>query len=220
MAHQCAAIPHTWCKNAKRPWQNLVLPRPLFPCPICAQRRPRITKSSGSCSRARLGTCQNAPRGFLPSHGLPPTMAAFQRKAAQLQIQLRGKPRIPTGFLLSARHAAQQRTEDDTMYNILIYYISHLQDLVNLFLAPNHKMCRGSRGLPPSCRGAGLFPPAALLYLDDMNIRQLIVRLPGDDIGKQGDIRILQPFRRGGDGDVDPIVGHIGDAVGVALGNN
>ena len=86
--------------STKRPWQNLVLPRPLFPCPICAQRRPRITKSSGSCSRARLGTCQNAPRGFLPSHGLPPTMAAFRRKAAQLQIQLRGKPRIPTGFLL------------------------------------------------------------------------------------------------------------------------
>ena len=88
ITHQRAAISHTWCKNAKRP------------CPICAQRRPRITKSSGSCSRARLGTCQNAPRGFLPSHGLPPTMAAFRRKAAQLQIQLRGKPRIPTGFLL------------------------------------------------------------------------------------------------------------------------
>ena len=95
--------------STKRPWQNLVLTRPLFPCPICAQRRPRITKSSGLCSRARQRTCQNAPRGFLPSHGLPPTMAAFRRKAAQLQIQLRGKPRIPTGFLLSARHAAQRR---------------------------------------------------------------------------------------------------------------
>ena len=95
------SAPRFLTHGAKRPWQNLVLPRPLFPCPICAQRRPRITKSSGSCSRARLGTCQNAPRGFLPSHGLPPTMAAFRRKAAQLQIQLRGKPRIPTGFLLS-----------------------------------------------------------------------------------------------------------------------
>ena len=100
ITHQRAAISHIWCKNAKRPWQNLDLPRPLFPCPICAQRRPRITKSSGLCSRARLGICQNAPRGFLPSHGLPPTMAAFRRKAEQLQIQLRGKPRIPTGFLL------------------------------------------------------------------------------------------------------------------------
>ena len=147
-------------------------------------------------------------------------MAAFQRKAAQLQIQLRGKPRIPTGFLLSARHAAQQRTEDDTMYNILIYYISHLQDLVNLFLAPNHKICRGSRGLPPSCRGAGLFPPAALLYLDDMDIRQLIVRLPGDDIGKQGDVRILQPLGGRGDGDIDAVVSHVSNAIGVALGNN
>ena len=102
------AIPCKWataagrllCNDTKKPWQNTILPRPMFPCPICAQRRPRITKSSGLCSRARLGTCQNAPRGFLPSHGLPPTMAAFRRKAAQLQIQLRGKPRIPTGFLL------------------------------------------------------------------------------------------------------------------------
>ena len=162
----------------------------------------------------------HAPRGFLPSHGLPPTMAAFRRKAAQLQIQLRGKPRIPTGFLLSARHAAQQRTEDDTMYNILIYYISHLQNLVNLFLAPNHKMCRGSRGLPPSCRGAGMLPQASLLYFDDMDIRQLIVRLPGDDIGKQGDIRILQPLGGRGDGDVDAVVGHVSNAIGVPLGDN
>ena len=152
--------------------------------------------------------------------GKRPTMAAFRRKAAQLQIQLRGKPRIPTGFLLSARHAAQQRTEDDTMYNILIYYISHLQNLVNLFLAPNHKMCRGSRGLPPSCRGAGMLPQASLLYFDDMDIRQLIVRLPGDDIGKQGDIRILQPLGGRGDGDVDAVVGHVSNAIGVPLGDN
>ena len=106
------------------------------------------------------------------------------------------------------------------MYNILIYYISHLQDLVNLFLAPNHKMCRGSRGLPPSCRGAGMLPQASLLYFDDMDIRQLIVRLPGDDIGKQGDVRILQPLGGRGDGDIDAVVGHVSNAIGVALGNN
>ena len=147
-------------------------------------------------------------------------MATFRRKAAQLQIQLRGKPRTLTGFLLSARHAAQQRTEGDTMYNILIYYISHLQDLVNLFLASNHKRYRGSRGLPPSCRGASILPHAALLHLDDMDIRQLIVRLPGDDIGKQGDIRILQPLGGRGDGDIDAVVGHVSNAIGVPLGDN
>lgn len=109
--------------DAKRPWQNWILPRPLFPCAICAQRRPRITKSSGSCSWARLGTCQNAPRGFLPSHGLPPTMAAFRRKAAQLQIQLRGKPRIPTGFLLSPppRSAAAK----GTMIRCMLLYVQN-----------------------------------------------------------------------------------------------
>ena len=123
MAHQCAAIPHTWCKNAKRPWQNRVLPRPLFPCPICAPRRPRITKSSGSCSWARLGTCQNAPRGFLPSHGLPPTMAAFRRKAAQLQIQLRGKPRTLTGFLLIP--PPRSATARGTMIRCMLLYVQN-----------------------------------------------------------------------------------------------
>ena len=125
------AIPCKWataagrllCNNTKKPWQNPILPRPLFPCPICAQRRPRITKSSGSCSWARLGICQNAPRGFLPSHGLPPTMATFRRKAAQLQIQLRGKPRIPTGFLLipPPRSAAAQ----GTMIRCMLLYVQN-----------------------------------------------------------------------------------------------
>lgn len=116
------SAPRFLTHGAKRPWQNLVLTRPLFPCPICAQRRPRITKSSGSCSRARLGTCQNAPRGFLPSHGLPPTMAAFRRKAAQLQIQLRGMPRIPTGFLLiPPPRSAAAKGDDDTMYVLYTY---------------------------------------------------------------------------------------------------
>ena len=109
------SAPRFLTHGAKRPWQNLVLTWPLFPCPICAQRRPRITKYSGSCSWARLGTCQNAPRGFLPSHGLPPTMAAFRRKATQLQIQLRRKPRIPTGFLLIPPPRSGAR-DDDTMY--------------------------------------------------------------------------------------------------------
>ena len=103
--------------------------------------------------------------------------------------------------------------------NLYLLYIT-LQDLVNLFLAPNHKMCRGSRGLPPSCRGAGMLPQASLLYFDDMDIRQLIVRLPGDDIGKQGDIRILQPLGGRGDGDVDAVVGHVSNAIGVPLGDN
>ena len=72
------------------------------------------------------GPAKNAPRGFLPSHGLPPTMAAFRRKAAQLQIQLRGKPRIPTGFLLipPPRSAAAKGTmiRCSSIYIILISY--------------------------------------------------------------------------------------------------
>ena len=117
------SAPRFLTHDAKRPWQNLVLPRPMFPCPICVLRRPRITKSSGSCSRAQIVEKINAPRGFLPSHGLSPTMAAFRRKAAQLQIQLRGKPRTLTGFLLipPPRSAAAR----GTMIRCMLLYVQN-----------------------------------------------------------------------------------------------
>ena len=65
----------------------------------------------------------HAPRGFLPSHGLPPTMAAFRRKAAQLQIQLRGKLRTLTGFLLipPPRSAAAR----GTMIRCMLLYVQN-----------------------------------------------------------------------------------------------
>ena len=69
------------------------------------------------------GPAKNAPRGFLPSHGLPPTMAAFRRKAAQLQIQLRGKLRTLTGFLLipPPRSAAAR----GTMIRCMLLYVQN-----------------------------------------------------------------------------------------------
>ena len=83
-------------------------------------------------------------------------MAAFRRKAAQLQIQLRGKPRIPTGFLLSP--PATQRSgkgEDDTMYFNLYYsYIIFLYACQHSFQKerpPSGGKCR--RGV-----GAGMGP--------------------------------------------------------------
>ena len=50
-------------------------------------------------------------------------MAAFRRKAAQLQIQLRGKPRILTGFLLSPppRSAAAK----GTMIRCMLLYVQN-----------------------------------------------------------------------------------------------
>ena len=77
-----------------------------------AHASPSLLAHAAGRSR---GPAKNAPRGFLPSHGLPPTMAAFRRKVAQLQIQLRGKPRIPTGFLLIPPPRSGAR-DDDTMY--------------------------------------------------------------------------------------------------------
>ena len=138
MAHQCAMLsskgkawrtsaPRFLTHGAKRPWQNLVLPRPLFPCPICAQRRPRITKSSGLCSRAQNIKLKSTPRAAsCLLMGKRPTMAAFRRKAAQLQIQLRGKPRIPTGFLLiplpRSAAAKGRMIRCSSIYIILISY--------------------------------------------------------------------------------------------------
>ena len=135
MAHQCAMLfqtgkawrtsaPRFLTHDAKRPWQNLVLPRPLFPCPICVLRRPRITKSSGLCSRAQTVKIKFTPRAAsCLLMRKRPTMAAFRRKAAQLQIQLRGKPRIPTGFLLipPPRSAAAR----GTMIRCMLLYVQN-----------------------------------------------------------------------------------------------
>ena len=153
----------------KKPCRNKIIPaRPFFPCPICVLRRPRITKSSGSCSRAQIVEKINAPRGFLPSHGLPPTMAAFRRKAAQLQIQLRGKPRILTGFLLipPPRSAAAR----GTMIRCMLLYVqnttpgSNCQCLFpSLPLFCNRPPKNPHRGTPSGARhrrgvGVGLGP--------------------------------------------------------------
>ena len=98
----------------------------------------------------------HAPRGFLPSHGLPPTMAAFRRKAAQLQIQLRGKPRIPTGFLLSPPpRSAAAKGRVIRCSSIYIILISYSCTPVNILFRkrgpPSGGKCR--RGV-----GAGLTP--------------------------------------------------------------
>ena len=98
MAHQCAAIPHTWCKTAVAESSSATAVVSVRNLRSKAPTHHQVfwLMQPGADRKNKI----HAPRGFLPSHGLPPTMAAFRRKAAQLQIQLRGKPRIPTGFLL------------------------------------------------------------------------------------------------------------------------
>ena len=118
------SAPRFLTHGAKRPWQNWILPRPLFPCPICVLRRPRITKSSGSCSRAQTVKIKSTPRAAsCLLMGKRPTMAAFRRKAAQMQIQLRGKPRTLTGFLLipPPRSAAAR----GTMIRCMLLYVQN-----------------------------------------------------------------------------------------------
>ena len=100
----------------------------------------------------------HAPRGFLPSHGLPPTMAAFRRKAAQLQIQLRGKPRTLTGFLLSPATQRSGARDDDTMYSFLCTkYHAGLQLSIPFSLPAAFSRCppkNPHREEPPPAPGA------------------------------------------------------------------
>ena len=123
MAHQCAAIPHTWCKNAKRPCQNLVLPRPLFPCPICAQRRPRITKSSGLCSRAQTVKIKSTPRAAsCLLMGSRPQWPPFGAKPRNCKYSYGVSPGFPPGsFYPPPRSAAAQ----GTMIRCILLYVQN-----------------------------------------------------------------------------------------------
>ena len=133
----------------QKPWWSFAPPRPIFPCPICAQRRARITKSSGSCSRAQTVKIKSTPRAAsCLLMGKRPTMAAFRRKAAQLQIQLRGKPRIPTGFLLSPPpRSAAAKGRMIRCSSIYIILISYSCTPVNILFR--------KRGPPPAASAGG-----------------------------------------------------------------
>ncbi len=97
-AHQCAAISHTWCKKAVAE-SNSVTADVSVP-----NLRSKALTHHQVFWLMQPGAAEDLPKtpraASPPSHELPPTMAAFRRKAAQLHIQLRGKPRTLTGFLL------------------------------------------------------------------------------------------------------------------------
>ena len=106
MAHQCAAISHTWCKKAVAE-SNSVTADVSVP-----NLRSKALTHHQVFWLMQPGAAENLPKrpARLPAFSwVFPTMAAFRRKAAQLQIQLRVKPRILTGFLLSPRHASQRQ---------------------------------------------------------------------------------------------------------------
>ena len=87
-------------------------------------------------------------------------MAAFRRKAAQLQIQLRGKPRILTGFLLipPPRSAAAK----GTMIRCMLFYVQNTTPGSNCqYLFPSLPLFRDvhpknpHREEPPPAASAG-----------------------------------------------------------------
>ena len=97
MAHQCAAISHTWCKKAVAE-SNSVTADVSVP-----NLRSKALTHHQVFWLMQPGAAENLPKrpARLPAFSwVFPTMAAFRRKAAQLHIQLRGKPRTLTGFLL------------------------------------------------------------------------------------------------------------------------
>ena len=102
----------------KKPCRNKIIPaRPFFPCPICVLRRPRITKSSGSCSRAQIVEKINAPRGFLPSHEETPHNGRLSAQSRAAANTATGK--APDSHRVPSNPPATQRSgarDDDTMY--------------------------------------------------------------------------------------------------------
>ena len=53
-----------------------------------------------------------------------------------------------------------------------------------------------------------------------MDLVEGVVRLRRDNVGNQRHVGVRQPLRRGGDGNVDGFIAHVGHAVFKALGNN
>lgn len=110
MAHQCAAIPHTWCNRFKNAVAEYNSATADVSVPNLRSQTPTHHQVFWLMQPGAAEDLPKTPRAAsCLLMGKRPTMAAFRRKAAQLQIQLRGKPRIPTGFLLSPRHAAQRQ---------------------------------------------------------------------------------------------------------------
>ena len=149
ITHQCAAISHTWCKNATRPWQNLVLPRPLFPCPICAQRRPRITKSSGSCSRAQTVKIKFTPRAAsCLLMGSRPQWPPFGAKPRNCKYSYGGSPGFPPGsFYPPPPRSAAAKGRMIRCSSIYIILISYSCTPVNILFR--------KRGPPPAVSAGG-----------------------------------------------------------------
>lgn len=159
ITHQHAAISHTWCKNAKRPWQNLVLPRPLFPCPICAQRRPRITKSSGLCSRAQTIKIKSTPRAAsCLLMGSRPQWPPFGAKPRNCKYSYGVSPGFPPGSFYPRATQRSGKGEDDTMYAFIsTKYHAGLQLSMPFFLPAAFSRCppkNPHREEPPPAPGA------------------------------------------------------------------
>ena len=111
----------------KRPWQNLVLPRPLFPCPICAQRRPRITKSSGSCSRAQTVKIKSTPRAAsCLLMGSRPQWPPFGAKPRSCKYSYGVSPGFPPGsfYPRATQRSSARRVIQCIIFLFIIYHFT------------------------------------------------------------------------------------------------
>ena len=109
--------------DAKGPWQNWILPRPLFPCPICVLRRSRITKYSGSCSRAQTIKIKSTPRAAsCLLMGSRPQWPPFGAKPRNCKYSYGVSPGLsPGSFYPPPRSAAAQ----GTMIRCILFYVQN-----------------------------------------------------------------------------------------------
>ena len=121
MEHWCSMLFQTekaWSTSAP-PWRQKS-PRPLFPCPDRAQRRPRITKSSGSCSRAQTVKIKSTPRAAsCLLMGSRPQWPPFGAKPRSCKYSYGVSPGFPPGSFYPPATQRSSARDDDTMYSFL-----------------------------------------------------------------------------------------------------
>ena len=161
------AIPCKWataagrllCNDTKKPWQNPILPRPMFPCSICVLRRPRITKSSGLCSRAQTIKIKSTPRAasYLLM-GSRPQWPPFGAKPHNCKYSYGVSPGLSPGsfYPRATQRSSARRVIQCIIFLFTIYHI--YRTLSTFFSHPTTKDTAAAGASPQAAAARAFYP--------------------------------------------------------------
>ena len=156
MAHQCAAISHTWCKKAVAESNSVTADvsvpnlrskalthhQVFWLMQPGADRKIKSTPRAASCllmgSRPQWPPFGAKPRSCKYSYGVSPGLS-------------------PGSF-----YPREERANDDAMYEVNTNFIAHLQDLVNQFSCAQPQNMPRQPGPPPKLPRRGHFTPGCV----------------------------------------------------------